>query len=145
MRSRQPTEMVDTPGKLRIVKEFASALDRRAFDEAARYVAADCRYQIGGDELIGPDAIIASYRQSDEWGRRVLDQVDYESEVQQSGDHVAVLYIDRITHHGETLVYRSRQHLWLNEAGQVVKIVHEELPGEHEKLNEFFARHGVKR
>ncbi len=126
-------------------RRFAVALDRCDFAEAARYVAADCRYEIGGEVLTGPDAIIASYRESAEWGRRVLDGVVYESDVRAEADHFTVLYTDRITQAGETCEYRSRQHLWLDATGRVMKIVHEELPGEREKLNEFFARHGVRR
>ncbi len=130
---------------LTIARLFATALDRCDYDEATRHVGAGCRYQISGQELVGPEAIIASYRESAEWGRRVLDQVVYESEVQQAGDHVAVLYIDRLTHHGETHVYRCRQRLWLDSAGRIVRIVHEELPGEREKLDAFFVKQGIKR
>ncbi len=131
---------------LSIARRFASALDRCDFDEAADYLAADCRYDTGHGELVGPDAIIASYRASDEWGRGVLDQVVYESEVTANADgSFTVLYIDRITQQGETHEYRSRQHLWLNDAGQVARIVHEELPGERKALDAFFARHRVRR
>ncbi len=130
---------------LAISRRFAAALDRCDFAQATGYLAADCRYEIGGKALNGRDAIIASYRESAEWGRRMLDGVVYESDVRSEGDHFAVLYTDRITHGGETCEYRSRQHLWLNADGQVMKIVHEELSGEREKLNGFFARHGVKR
>ncbi len=131
---------------LSIARRFASALDRCDFDEAADYLAADCRYDTGHGELLGSDAIIASYRQSDEWGRGVLDQVVYESEVTANADvSCTALYIDRITHHGDTLEYRSRQHLWLNDAGQLIRILHEELPGERDALDAFFARHGIRR
>ncbi len=130
---------------LTIARLFATALDRCDYDEATRYIAADCRYEIGAHELLGPEAIIASYRESAEWGRRVLDQVVYESEVRQAGDHVAVLYTDRLTHHGETHVYRCRQRLWLDDSGQIVRILHEELPDEREKLDEFFARMEIRR
>ncbi len=128
-----------------IVRRFATALDRCDYAEATRYVAADCRYEIGAQQLLGPEAIIASYRESAEWGRRVLDQVIYESDVQQEAGAFSVLYTDRLTHHGETHVYRCRQWLWLDSAGRIVRIVHEELPGEREKLDAFFAKHGIKR
>lgn len=128
-----------------IATRFAAALDRCDFAEAARYLAADCCYQIGQDVLIGPEAIIASYRESDEWGRGVLEQVVYRSRVEQSSDHVTITYIDQLFHHGETHEYRCQQHLWLDASGRIAQIVHEELPGEREKLDEFFARVGVKR
>ncbi len=128
-----------------IATRFAAALDRSDFVEAARYLSPDCQYQIGEEVLIGPESIIASYRESAEWGRRTLEQVIYESQVEESGDHVAVLYIDRLTHHRQTHVYRCRQHLWIDDTGRIVRIVHEEMPGERERLDEIFARWGVRR
>jgi hypothetical protein len=131
---------------LSIARRFASALDRCDFDEAAQYVAPDGHYHLGEQELVGPDAIIASYRESAEWGRHVLDAVAYESDVTSNADgSFTVLYTDRITYHGDAHEYRSRQHLRFSDAGQVIRIVHEELPGERAALNAFFARHGVKR
>ena len=133
---------MDAPG---VARRFASALDRCDFAEAARYLAPDCRYQIGEAVLVGPEAIIASYRESDEWGRSVLEHVVYESQVEESGDHVTVTYIDRLSYHGETHEYRCRQHLWLDAPGRIVRILHEELPGERERLDEFLGKIGVER
>ncbi len=67
------------PDPLSLARRFASALDRCDFEEAARYLTAACRYETEHDLLIRPEAIIASYRESDEWGRQALDQVAYES------------------------------------------------------------------
>ncbi len=128
-----------------IAMAFAAALDRSDFAAAAEYLSPDCRYVLGNEVLIGPEAIIASYRKSDEWGKRALDRVIYESEVTQDGDRVRVLYIDRITHRGVTHVYRSYQFLWLDESGKITKIVSEELPGERERLDQFFEERGLKR
>ncbi len=128
-----------------VAKRFAAALDRCDFAEARRYLARDCRYEIGEEVLIGPEPIIASYRESDEWGRGVLEQVVYQSQVEESGDHVTVTYIDRLFQHGETHEYRCRQHLWIDATGMIVRIVHEELPGERERLDDAFERWGVER
>ncbi len=130
---------------LTIAEHFAAALDRCDFIEARGYLSQDCQYHMRQQTLVGPDAIIGSYRDSAEWGSRTLDQVVYESEVRRDDDSLSVIYIDRITHGGQTHEYRCRQHLWLNEAGKVDRIVHEELPGEREKLDEFFTRCGVSR
>lgn len=128
-----------------IARRFAAALDRCDFVEATQYLAPDCRYETGHGELVGPDAIIASYRESAEWGSQALDQVVYESAVEERDGSFRVLYTDRITHEGQAFEYRSCQRLWLNAAGLVARIVHEELPGEREALQAFFARCGVKR
>jgi hypothetical protein len=130
---------------LLIARHFASALDRCDFAEAVKYLAGDCQYQIAQETLVGPDAIICSYRLSAEWGSRTLDRIAYESQVTDEIDSLSVLFIDRITHGGQTHEYRCRQHLWLNHAGKIARILHEELPGEREKLDEFFARCGVRR
>ena len=135
--------MTDSPQT--IAKHFAQALDRCDFAKAGRYISSDCHYQTGYEELIGPQVILASYSESAEWGSKTLDQVIYESEVQGEGENLSVLYIDRITHGGQTHEYRCRQHLSINDAGLIVRIVHEELPGEREKLNEFLARCGIRR
>lgn len=39
----------------------------------------------------------------------------------------------------------AAEHLRLNDAGKMSRIVHEELPGERDALDAFFARHGVRR
>jgi len=130
---------------LTIARHFASALDRCDFAEAAKYLAEDCQYQLGQETLVGPDSIIGSYRASAEWGSRTLDGVVYESEVTHDANSLDVLFIDRITHGGQTHEYRCLQHLWLNATGQIDSILHEELPGEREKLDEFFARCGISR
>jgi hypothetical protein len=130
---------------LTISKAFASALDRCDFAEAAIYLSKDCHYQLGQLTLVGPEAIIGSYRDSAAWASRTLDQVIYESEVTQDRDSLSVLYIDRLTHGGQTHEYRCRQHLSLNAAGKIARIVHEELPGEHEMLVAYFAKCGVVR
>ncbi len=134
-----------TSSPLDIARRFAAALDRCDFGEAAGYLAPDCRYEIGHEVLVGPDAVVASYRASDEWGRRVLHRVIYESEVEETADGISMLYTDRIIQDGETHEHRSHQRVWLNDDGQITRIVHAELPGEREQLEEFFKRHGIRR
>jgi hypothetical protein len=136
---------MSTAGTRATAGRFANALDRCDFGEATGYLAEDCQYRIAEQTIVGPQAIMASYRESAEWGSRTLEQVIYASEVEERHEGVSVLYIDRIIQHGQAHEYRCRQHLTFNAAGKVARIVHEELPGEREKLNEFFARHGVKR
>ena len=55
---------------LSTARRFAGALDRCDFSEAAGYLAAGCRYETGKGELVGPEEIIKSYRESAEWGSR---------------------------------------------------------------------------
>ena len=132
--------------RMTIAKCFAGALDRCDFAEARTYLSLDCRYDIGAEELMGPDAIMASYASSADRASRELEQVIYTSEIlQQAGESLSVLYTDRIVHAGQTHEYRCRQLLSFNETGEIVRIVHEELPGQKESLNEFLARCGIRR
>ncbi len=130
---------------LEVAQRFASALDRSDFAEAARYLSPDCHYQTATVELVGPAAIIGSYRESAEWGSRNLDRVIYESAVQQTAGGLAVLYTDHIFLQGQQHDYQCRQHLTIHDNGLITRIVHEELPGERERLEHFFSLRGVRR
>jgi hypothetical protein len=129
-----------------IAERFARALDRCDFAEAGRYLSTDCHYQTGHEELIGPEAVLASYSENAEWASRALERVVYESEIEAgAGSNPTVLFIDRITQGGHIHEYRCRQRLSVNYAGKIVRIVHEELPGERERLDEFLRRCGISR
>ena len=130
-----------------IAKRFANALDRCDYADAGRYLAPDCHYQAASEQLIGPEAILASYRENAEWGSRVLEHVIYASSVEkeEAGGSWGVLYSDRITQSGLTHEYHCRQRLMINLEGKIARIVHEELPGERERLDEFLSRCGIRR
>ena len=134
-----------TKDALAVAKRFATALDRCDLAEAGLCLASDCHYEIGTQQLIGPDAILASYCENAEWAGRALEQVIYESAVEEGQEGLSVLYTDRIVHRGLTHQYSSRQHLTINDDGQITRIVHEELPGQREKLDEFLSQCGVRR
>ena len=89
------------------------------------------RRALGSSSVRSPYSL---YRQNSEWGSRVLEQVIFESSVDEDavGESWRVLYTDRITQAGLTHEYRCRQHLTINPAGKIANIVHEELPGERE-------------
>jgi ribosomal protein S18 acetylase RimI-like enzyme len=125
---------------------LAAALDRDDWAAARPLLAPDCAYETGDRTLVGPDAILASYADSSAWARRAIERVEYESEVAAvSGDTTTVTYIDRLFHGGLAHVHRCRQHLTVDAAGRVGRIVHEDLAGEAEALAGFLARAGVRR
>jgi hypothetical protein len=130
----------------RVAQSLATALDRDDFIEAARFLATDCIYETGTETKIGSAAILASYAGSSTWGRQRFDELRYQSEVGvPSGDTVAVTYVDDIAVGGRRHTYRCRQHLTVNAEGRIGRIVHEELAGEREALDRFFAECGVVR
>ena len=128
------------------VKRFVRALDECNFEEAGRFLAPGCRYLINRTELGGPKAILGSYSDNAKWAQETIERVVYESEVEQKSAQVFdVLYTDRIFHHGLEHAYRCRQHLFVNNSGEIEKIVHEDIAGEPEALKEFLERCGIKR
>ncbi len=135
-----------TPSNLTVVRRFARALDHNDFAAAASCLSPDCRYVFKDETLVGPGAILKSYAENDEWARRVLDRVAYESRVSRRPDGtISVLFIDSIVHHGSSHRYRSRQEISIDAGGLIAGIVHRELPGEREKLEAFLARCGLRR
>ncbi len=137
--------MSDLPPE-QIVQRFAQALDRNDFPEAERYLSTDCVYLTGSEVLRGPQAILASYAQNAKWAEQALERVVYESRVETMEDgKVKIHFTDRILQGQDLHEYRCDQVISLNAAGQIARIVQEELTGEREKLNEFFSRHGISR
>ncbi|MBI3243132.1 MAG: nuclear transport factor 2 family protein [Chloroflexi bacterium] len=125
---------------------FAARLDANDFEAVKPLLAPDCRYDTTDQALTGPEAILKSYRENSEWAKATLELIDYESRVEESGEETAaVLFADHLTHHGLTHTYRCRQHLTFGPEMTIIRIEHEELPGEREKLDEFFERCGIKR
>ena len=132
--------------QLSIVERFAQALDEDDFDTARSFVAEDCTYLQGEDELIGPDAIIASYQGNSEWARENLDELRYESSVRDLGDGLfEVHYADHSYHKQQRHTFRCAQRIALNAEGKIARIIHFELPGQREALNDFFTRVGIER
>jgi hypothetical protein len=131
---------------VRVVTAFAKALDHEDFIGAARWLASDATYEIGGRTLVGSVAILASYADASTWAARVFDEVRYESEIGEAEvDRVAVTYTDHLAKGERRHTHRCRQHLTVNDEGRVSRIVHEEIAGEREKLDAFFAACGVER
>ena len=125
-------------------ERFAKALDEDDFESAKAYLAQNCQYLVGKKDLHGPEAIIQSFREGSDKAKRVFDQVDYGSEILGiDGNRVTTQFTDLIQIKGQTLVYSSRQHSEFGEDGLIVRIVHEEIPGELEALEAVLKRLGV--
>ena len=130
---------------LRIRAErFAKALDEDDFESAKAYLAQNCQYSVGEKDLRGPEAVIQSLREGSDKAKRIFDQVDFGSEILGiDGNDVTVQFTDLIQIKGQSLVYSSRQHLEFGKDGLIVRIVHEEIPGELEALEAVLNRLGV--
>ncbi|HTO90039.1 MAG TPA: hypothetical protein VMJ70_02810 [Candidatus Sulfotelmatobacter sp.] len=126
---------------------LSRALDRNDYATASGLIAPGCVYEVRGERVEGSAAIIASYAGSNQWAIEHLDEVRYESVVEAPhGDTAPVLYTDYLMKAGAGWHrHRCRQHLTVGAEGKIVRIVHEDLPGEVEALDEYFARCGIER
>jgi hypothetical protein len=129
---------------LTVAVGLARALDADDFEAARGYLAAGCEYTIGDDRLVGPDAILASYAENSRRAHAAFQTVRYRSEPGAAdGRTVTMQYVDELEFAGEWHVHRCRQLLTIGPDGLVTRIVHEEIPGEHETLVAFVERHGI--
>lgn len=127
------------------VAVFAKALDAEDFETAAAMLTPECEYASPDGTLIGPDAIVASYRSHAERARWRLDEVEYESVVEPAEDGtVRVLYVDRIRLGEHRHEYRCRQVLTVAPGRGIVRIAHEEIAGEAERVLAFYERCGLR-
>jgi hypothetical protein len=120
-----------------VAARFAAALDADDFAAAGALLSPECRYEVRGEVLTGPEAILASYREASESARREFGRVTYSSCVIEATDTTAIIeFADHLERAGTAHTFRSRQHLEVT-AGRVTAIRHEDLPGEREKLAAF--------
>ena len=127
-----------------IAELFAKSLDEDDFERARQYLSDEACYDIGDETLRGPDAILASYRESTERAHRLLDGIRYESivNVDEAGQ-VSIRYLDHISHAGVSFTHQCCQHLGFDEESRINHIRHEDLPGEPERLKAFFEQVGL--
>jgi hypothetical protein len=122
-----------------IAARFAAALDADDFDAFRALLAPDCRYEVRGAALVGPDAILDSYRYASEAAHSEFDEVTYASRVLRvDGDSAVIEFADHLEREGAVHVFLCLQHLTVA-AGVITVIRHEDLPGEREKLSAFRA------
>lgn len=134
-----------SPGEY--VESLADALDADDFETAADNMADDVVYTIGDRVYEGPEAIVASYRESSEMARRMFDEVGYDHVVFPTDDPntFRVSYSDILTVGDDVLHHQTEQHLTVLPGSGVVRIVNVDVPGEREKLDEFLTDHGLSR
>ncbi len=125
---------------------FAAALDADDFEAARNLLSPDCVYERSADVVIrGSESIVQSYRESSSRAVRLFDSVLYTSDVMSSSETTAeLLFADHLEAKGNTHIYRSRQFLEFNANGAIIRIRHEEIPEERDRLNSFIEESGLK-
>lgn len=121
-----------------VVQAFANALDGDDFDAAAGLIASHCRYDVRGEVHNGPGAIVASYAAASEMVIGRFDGHEYDSVV----TGTSIRFRDHLQHGGSKHTFVSRQHLVV-ENGLIVRIRHEDLAGERERLAAWLGMVGV--
>jgi hypothetical protein len=131
---------------LRTAQRLAAALDAEDYRASRGTLAPDCVYHSPKGLLVGPDRIVASYREHAAAARGRFETIEYQSVVETSGPAEAVItFIDRVTLGGAQHQFRCQQRIRIDAAGLVAEIRHEEIPGEREKLQQFETDAGAAR
>jgi hypothetical protein len=132
-------------------QEFAESLDRNDFETVAAMLAPACRYDLtqasltSEGTLVGPDAILASYRSHDVRAQRLFERVHYSSVVETVHGHTAVIrFTDVLEKFGAKHTYSCRQHITFDEQWRVETIVQEDIPAETAAVRSFLERVGVR-
>jgi hypothetical protein len=143
-------QMVNQTDVRTLAEHFATALDRSDFDIVAAMLAPNCRYDLTRASfslegtLVGPHAIIDSYRAHDAHARRLFDKVDYLSAIEAVEGRTAVLrFTDVLEKNGERHTYHCRQRISLDEKGQIQSIGQEDIPSEIAAVRIFMTRVGL--
>lgn len=124
--------------RLESARRFASALDTEDYEAVLPTLASGCVYEAPQGVIVGPEAIVASYRENAVAARGRFAKIEYASEVAIGGPAEAVItFIDRVMLGGAWHEHRCRQHIRLGAGGLIEHITHEELPGERERLQQF--------
>lgn len=125
---------------------WAEALDHDDFDRLPELLAPDCVYHNPGNDLIGPEAIITSYRQSSLWAHATFDSIRWDSSCEPEGDDAALItFLDITDHRGQHHEYRCRQRVRVGSDGLIDEITHLPIAEEEGRLADFFERVGVVR
>lgn len=131
---------------IRVAREFAACLDRREYDALRGLLADDCVYEFRGTQIIGPDAIIATYRDATEWAFAAFDEIEFTSSVAPESEHAArITFIDRLTKNSHQHQHTCQQSVTVDDAGRITHIAHIDLPGEAESLHTFFNANNIQR
>lgn len=131
---------------MEVAKQFASYLDQDGFDSVSALLSESCAYDTGHGKLVGPEPIIDSYRSASVWGRKNLDEIRYESQVESCGERDAtILFVDHLRKGDCTHIFRCKQVISISKVGKIEFIKQCEIDGERTRLNAFFGACGLKR
>ena len=116
-------------------------MDSGRYDEAGEILAENCQYSIRDKTLKGRSEIIKSYKDAHKAGESKLDEIVFSSKVEPLYDNSFKLhYLDRLRKSNKWHEHRCEQVIKF-ENNKITDIVHIDLAGEAEALQEFFKAH----
>lgn len=120
-----------------LVAEFALSLDAEDYERTRACLASHCEYESPDGKLTGPAAILNSYRGNGDKARRLFDSIEYRHEiVELNNSWFQIRFIDILRAGNRSHEFRCHQRVRV-EAGKIVEIIHEEIPGLRDQLNAF--------
>ncbi len=125
-------------------RAFAKALDEDDFERVRPLLADACEYEARGAKHRGADAILRSYAEASRFARSSVEEVRYESKVEAADARATVHFTDILRQGIEVHRHHAEQHLTFDAEGKIVRIVHEDLPGERERVAAFLDQHGTR-
>jgi hypothetical protein len=136
----------DENNAVKQARRFAEALQKKDYKAAQKLLAPGCVYFQIARELKGPQAIVASFERTAEWGLDQFDSIERESSVKPTVDERATLtFFYKIRHKNKTLKIRSEQIIELDDAGLIGRIEHVELASQANALFKFYIEVGIIR
>jgi hypothetical protein len=127
-----------------VATRFAVALDTENYEALAELLASDCEYVARSGAFVGPEAIVASYRDAGTWAKASISSVAYESSVRvASEDFAIVTFVDHLQDSGLRHSYSCEQSLSIRADGKIRRIVHLEIPDQREAADSFLRQIGV--
>jgi len=129
-----------------IAEQFTEALDQDNFQRLRKLLGEECTYQIGTQELVGPDAIADSYEQNMIEGRKALDELTWgQCGIEKVSENEFLLHFtDHLKHQGHSYIHRCQQRIVIGEDKTIVSIVHVENDEEQFKLEQFYRKVGLQ-
>ena len=132
--------------KFEIARIFGNSLDQDDFETTKKLLSPNCRYQIGDEVLIGPEAICNSYEENMIEGRKKLDKLEWgKSEIEPINEsEFFVHFTDYLSHKGIDFTHRCKQKLVIQDQ-KIVSIELIDDAEEQDKLTVFYRKVGLKK
>ncbi len=115
------------------------SLDQEQYEETLNCLAANCIYDSPTGEIVGPQAIVASYQHNGDQATKKFDGVDYSHQVAALDDGwFEITFRDDLRIGDRSHTFQCRQRIRVIESS-IAQIVHQEIPGQREGLNQFLS------